>query len=695
MKVLATPNEQTGSLASLFHAAFPGASLQVLEGDQIEPAARDAELLLAHYVSDADGTLVRRLISQIRSEALDLPVVLLQAESNADRLAEGLRLGAADVVVLGDDRHLQEVIGRIRRERELRRERDFWRRRHATSERRCERLMDSSRDAIAVITEGVHVYVNDAYAQMLGYPRQDLLLSPVSDVVAPQDQETVTPLLRPLSATEPLATDRQPLHVRRADGSLVHLDIHISQIDYRDEPALLWVVPDTTAEASSGLSHQESAVPTTVNPEVIEAQQVNLQRMVEHIEKAMWEANDTQRPWLLYYVRVDEFYWLQGDAGIHGAELAMAAAWRFLRRHLEEDIPLGRVRDNAFALVTSRYTPTDARRNAEWLCQTLEQETFGLAEQSVSLHFSIGIVTIDNDREPATSWLDRCLKAVQALDAECTAAASIPVKLFEELYPTSLAGLNEENNIKQFVRQMLEKRMLGLAFQPIVALRRQDYEDYEVSTRQTIAELPAGIPQDLFKRAFRTNVAGDLDRWAILESFRALQSRLVQNPRTRLFVKISAVSLRDPSFPAWLKMSFQAARLEPHSLAFQIEEKDASLSVSATRMLAEQLGALGVRLGLSHYGLATPPGRIFADVKFDFAKVDQSCVLRAATSTEGVEQMTSCVTAAKDAGVQVVVPFVEDAAIIPLLWRLGVDYIQGYYIQSPGETMDYEFNSEE
>lgn len=694
MKVLATPTDQTDSLASLLRAALPGTELAVLDGDQIGPNDRSADLLVARYASDADGLLVRRLISQIRSQLLDLPIVLLQPETNADRLAEGLRLGAADVVVQGDDRHLLQVIGRIRKERDLRRERDFWRRRHAIAERRCERLMDSSRDAIAVIAEGIHVYVNDAYAQMLGHARQDLLLSPVTDVVAPQDQDDIKPLLRPLSATAPLGTDRHQLRLTRADGALVTLEVQIQQIDFQDEPALQWVVPDTAVDAAPGTASLAPAMPVAASPEIVEAQQVNLQRMLEQIQHAMDEATDTQRPWLLYYVRVDEFHRLQSDVGIHGAELAMAGAWRFLRRHLSADIPLGRVRDHAFAFLTSQYTAPDARRMAESLCQELEQESFALGDQSVNLHFSIGIAAIDDDREAPSSRLDRCLKAVQSLDAEGT-AASIPVRLFEDLYPTSLAGLNEENNIKQFVRQMLEKHMLGLAFQPIVALRQQEYEDYEVSTRQTITELPPGIPQDLFKRAFRTSVAGDLDRWAILEAFRALQSRLAQHPRTRFFLKISAVSLRDPGFPEWLKMSFQAARLEAQNLAFQIEEKDASLSVSTTRGLAEQLGALGVKLGLSHYGLANPPGRIFADVKFDFARVDQSCVLRAATSTEGVEQLTSCITAAKDAGIRVIVPFVEDAAIIPLLWRLGVDHIQGYYIQSPGDTMDYDFSNPE
>ncbi|HEX4881424.1 MAG TPA: EAL domain-containing protein [Porticoccaceae bacterium] len=696
MKVLLTSADLSNSIASVLRTAYPAAELLVVRREEIEPVDQDAEWLLARYDDDADGIVVRRLISQIRNLALDIPVILLQSEASSDRLVEGLRIGAADVVVLGDDRHLLQVIARVRNGRELRHQRDFWKRRHGLSERRCERLMDSSRDAIALIAEGSHVYVNETYADMLGYSStDDLLLSPVSDVVAPECREEIKPLLRPLSATEPMAADRRMIRFLRADRGQVNLDVQIHQIDYQDEPTLQWIIHDTAVGTPRGLAAAEAPSQGAANPEVIEAQQVNLRRMVEHVAKAMKATTDTQRPWLLYYVRIDEFYRLQGDAGIHLAEQAMTGAWRFLRRHLGSEIPLGRVRDNAFLFVTSTHTPSDARRMAEDLCRALENETFALVDQRLNLHFSIGISSIDSDHESPTSWVDRCLKAVQALDAEGGTTVSTPVRLFEDLYPTSLAGLNEESNIKQFVRQMLEKRMLGLAFQPIVALKEQEHEDYEVTTRQTIAELPAGIPQDLFKRAFRTNVAGDLDRWAILEAFRVLQSRLQEHPRTRLFVKISATSLRDPAFPNWLKMSFQAARLEPRSLAFQIEEKDASLSVSATRALAEQLRALGVALGLTHYGLTNPPGRIFADVQFAFAKPDQSCVLRATTTTEGVEQLSSCIHAAKQAGVQVIVPFVEDASIIPLLWKLGVDHVQGYYIQSPGDTMNYDFSSSE
>ena len=692
MKVLTTCTDQIDGLASLLADAFTATEIITLQGDDLGVEGKDATLLLAAYDGESDRVLVRKLISQIRNLSLGIPIVLLQSTPEPDRVVEGLRIGAADVLTFGDDQHLLHVIRRVLHERELLRERDFWRHRHSVSERRCERLMDSSRDAIALIADGIHIYANATYAEMLGHGLDDLLLSPVADALDPATQTEVRSLLRPLSAARPLPAERRVIRFRRTDGTLIQVETQVSQVDYEGEPALQWSVAEASVGRPPTPGDVRSTAQRTASPEILEAQQVSLGRMEQEIDRVLQESLDSQKPWLLYYVRVDEFDRLQGDAGIHAAEQAMLGAWRFLRRQLGAELPLGRIRDNVFLFLTSHYTPSDARRMAENLCVALDGETIDLGSESVSLHFSIGIAAIDNDHEQAANWIDRCLKAVRTLDTEGSAGVSTPVRLFEDLYPTSLASLNEENNIKQFVRQMLEQRMLGLAFQPIVALKEQEFEDYEVFTRQTIAELPTGIPQDLFKRAFRTSVAGDLDRWAILEAFRVLRDQLEQHPRTRLFIKISAPSLRDPSFGDWLKMSFQAARIPPGHVVFQVEEKDVSLAVNATRTLSEQLTALQVRLGLTHYGLGSPPGRTLSEAQFEFVKPDQSLVLRASTTTEGVEQLSACVTAAKEANLRVIVPFVEDASIIPLLWKLGVDHIQGYYIQSPAETLDYEFS---
>lgn len=697
MKVLTTHSDQVDKLASLLQSDSEPVDLRIVDTADLDASTHDAELLLASYTSDEDRALARALLSNLKNLALDIPVILFVALPDRERVVEGLRIGAADVITLDDDQHLLLVIKRTRAARSERQERNFWRQRFAASERRCERLMDSSRDAIALISDGVYTYVNAAYALMLGHQdTEDLVPSPVIDSFHPDNHRELKPLMRPLSVTQPIPSERKTFRMLNSNGADFSIEMKVGQIDYEGEPTVQLIAYQKDLAMQPGFSGTAAATEgAETDPALVECKQVNLKRMTDYIHKAMREAVSTQRPWLLHYVRIDEFDSLQGDSGVHTAETAMFAAWQFLRTQLDQSVPLGRVRDNAFLFLTSDRTPADARQAAETLCRSLDSEVFDLGELSVNLHFSLGITAIDDDTEQAASWMDRCLKAVRTLDTEGSAGTSTRVRLFEDLYPTSLGGLNEEHNIKQFVRQMLEQKMLGLVYQPIVALQHQDFEDYEVFTRQTIAELPPGIPQDLFKRAFRTNVAGDLDRWAILESFKALKNRIITHPKTRLFIKISAVSLRDTSFAPWLRISYQATGLDPKHLVFQIEEKDVSLAISSTRELSAQLSRLGLLTGVTHYGLSSSPGRIFSDLKFDFAKPDQSCVLRASTSTEGMEHLSACITAAKSAGVHVIVPFVEDAAIIPLLWKLGVHHIQGYYIQSPSAAMDYDFSSQE
>jgi len=49
------------------------------------------------------------------------------------------------------------------------------------------------------------------------------------------------------------------------------------------------------------------------------------------------------------------------------------------------------------------------------------------------------------------------------------------------------------------------------------------------------------------------------------------------------------------------------------------------------------------------------------------------------------------VSAINEAGKLSVVPCVENASVLATLWQVGVNYIQGQYLQPPSLRMDYEF----
>src|SRR5690606_6829231 len=58
------------------------------------------------------------------------------------------------------------------------------------AEKRCQLLLDSSMDAIAYVSDGMHIYANQTYLDMFGYQGiDDLMCIPVMDTVTDETQD--------------------------------------------------------------------------------------------------------------------------------------------------------------------------------------------------------------------------------------------------------------------------------------------------------------------------------------------------------------------------------------------------------------------------------------------------------------------------------------------------------------------------
>ena len=86
------------------------------------------------------------------------------------------------------------------------------------TERRCDMLIDSSREPIAYIHEGMHIRANQAYLEMFGYDSfEDVEGMSLLDLIAPKDVEEFKALLKRLSKGEP-PPPRHELTARDIDG---------------------------------------------------------------------------------------------------------------------------------------------------------------------------------------------------------------------------------------------------------------------------------------------------------------------------------------------------------------------------------------------------------------------------------------------------------------------------------------------
>jgi EAL domain-containing protein (putative c-di-GMP-specific phosphodiesterase class I) len=204
-------------------------------------------------------------------------------------------------------------------------------------------------------------------------------------------------------------------------------------------------------------------------------------------------------------------------------------------------------------------------------------------------------------------------------------------------------------------------------------------------------EVPAA---NFLSAAKQAGLAQRIDRWVVLNSVKLLAEHLSKGHSTRLFVHLSEASLLDESFLPWLTVAVKAARLPANSLVFQFSEPDAVTYLKQAKTLIQQLNGLHCRAALSQFGCALNPLNALRHLNIDFVKVDGSFT-QDLTRPENQEVLKSLLAELHGQGKLSIVPFVENASVLATLWQAGVNYIQGYYLQGPSQSMDYDFTAEE
>lgn len=132
-------------------------------------------------------------------------------------------------------------------------------------------------------------------------------------------------------------------------------------------------------------------------------------------------------------------------------------------------------------------------------------------------------------------------------------------------------------------------------------------------------------------------------------------------------------------------------------MIFQFREIDAVRYLNQAAALCEEMKKAQGQVGISNFGLAINPLKTLERIKADFVKVDPLIVVKLANEgkrkgDQGREEFQKIMGGMTGTGIDVIVPCVETATIIPTLWQQGVQYIQGHYIDQPSFTMDYDFS---
>jgi diguanylate cyclase (GGDEF)-like protein/PAS domain S-box-containing protein len=678
-------------ISMLHNAGRPNRAQHVTSDDVLVKLLEEQawDILIAH--DQTQNLPPAAAIQQIRRLNKDVPAILLSDDDSSQAVVEGLKMGAADVVRLDEDQHLLLVITRELANRTQRHEKRIADRRLRESERRAQALLDSSRDAIAYVQDGLYLYANESFAELFGYDdKDDIDCTPIMDMVAERDHAKLKAFLKEFTFKGVDAeTSTLSFTGLRGDGGETDVALEVAHASYDDEPCVQFLTRGTRAQTSSA-----TAADGATAQELAEAKWkdsitglYNRRYMLTHADKVLASIGDDQNRCLLY-IDIDDFAdAVQAKLGMAGADAALEDLGKLLSQHTAEGETLARFGDNAFTLLTGNTTASETVKRGEKLCEIIAEHIVEVNSKTLQLSATIGISVLNDNSSSAEQVIEQAMTAADQVhenDATCALLYEPPVSAEEK----------QERDTLKDVQHALDNDQFRLLFQPIISLRGSDEEYYEVLLRLLNQADEEVSPDQFIDTAFEAGIGGKIDRWVILESIKMLAEHRNHGNNTKLIVNLNSASICDDALVAWLGVAFKAAGLPPDAIVFQAQEVDITNHLNAAKALNTGLEKLGSKLSIGNFGCSLNPFNTLKHVDAAFIKIDGSFTQDVQSKNESPESLTHLLEQLHEAQKVTIVPFVENASVLSTLWQAGAHYIQGHYLQEPTVSMSYDFNME-
>ncbi len=627
----------------------------------------------------------KELFKQIKRLDKDLPVIMLAEDVDPMQLEFYLKLGACDVVPEDESNLLSMVIQRELNNLNSRRSLRTTQVKLRDAEKRCQALLESSKDAITYIHDGMHIYANQAYLDLFSYENvDDLEGMPVMDMVASRDQENLKQSLKSFL----LAGGNVDLKYSglKTDDSEFPMTMSLSSATYADESCTQIVI-----RAKSNNSDLEAKLKEISSRDLLTGL-YNKPYFMESLESAVDRAVLKGSVGAAMYINIDRYGKVKSQVGINNADTVLCSVANYLKSAIAEGDTLARVGEDVFSWIRPNINAEEALIVAEKFRDGIEHLVIDANTQTVTITSSIGVALINDSCSEPGEILQRSHQAADAVrhDEGHEKGNGIHLYVAEEVAPD-----NSEEGIEKQVLGALKAGSFNLLFQPLINLKGDEQEHYETLLRMPQSngeELSAGNFLNGF--AISEDLKRKIDRWVILHSTKLLSEHRQQNLKTRLFVNLSAASLMDDSLSSWIGVALNAAQLEKDSVIFQFNEEDATKFLTQAQTFTADLRAKGYSCALSRFGCALKPFQTLKHLSLDYVKIDGSFTHELG-QPEALETLKTMLSDLHEQELKTIVPLVESASAVASLWQLGTHFIQGYYVQAPQAGMAYNFSDDD
>ena len=398
---------------------------------------------------------------------------------------------------------------------------------------------------------------------------------------------------------------------------------------------------------------------------------------LEKIETAVSKAIKQQQHSSLLIVQINEFLDIRSTIGLSKTNQVLIDIASFLKKSIQKKFAAARLGDFQFGLLIDNCKLAESIELANFIKSKINNHITTTSLPSLQLSCSIGIAAINEN----------------ALDAE-DLLAKAKVNLHKTIPSIgdaqfSNSQIQDISMLTSYIDLALKEQRFKLLFQPIVGLFGENFQDYEVLSRMIDNDGNDMPPSDFLPLANLNGLGEELDKVIISLALKSL--RKTENENIRLTLSLTSNTLLSKTFLPWLSETLQATKTSTDRLFFQLSETQICNNLEHCTKFNDGLKELGLRSIVCHYGCVVNPENYLNDIQPVYVKLDKSLVRDIGYSQYQQDELIGLFAELHNKNLKVAVPQIEDSSTLPILWKLGADYLQGFCLERPRQTMDYEF----
>jgi PAS domain S-box-containing protein/diguanylate cyclase (GGDEF)-like protein len=606
-----------------------------------------------------------------QQNAPGMPVLLVRESVDEAAIAEAMGLGCQDVVTLANRSRLQSVTSRELRSHRLERALSTTVSSAREYREQLQNFLEGSADAITHVQEGIIVDANRAWLELFGYSENDALNgTPLMDLF---EQETHPALKGALVACLQGKWSGHQLKVQAllSDGSSLALELVLTRADYENEPAVRIAISALHKKDRDLEVQLANAVKNDATTQFLQQRYL----IAAMRERAAQNMKGGVRQ--LAHLKPDRFLDIQHSIGVVASEDFMAQLAELLRSQLTSTDLCGRFGGNGILVMLDRGTAKDVETWAENIVKRVHAHVFVFDDKTLSATVTVGLGLLPPTNPDVGAAVTDAISATRrgrelggnqmyVVDKSDT---DTRVQAYDKIWVRHIKSALMENRFR-------------LVQQPIASLLGEDKGMFDVLVRMLDEQGNEVLPAEFIAAAERNDLMKNIDRWVVGASMSFAANRKA----SCIFVRLSKDTVLDKTLLPWLDTQLKSLKIEPKRICMQVTEELANQYVRPTKELAENLRKLGFRFALEHFGTGRDPLKLLNDSEMNFIKVDGSLMQGLSTNQIQQQRVKGLVEAAKRKGIETIAERVEDANTMAVLWQLGIEFIQGYFVNAPEDV---------